>query len=87
MKSKTAKLLAIILILGLFGIAASAMAAGSPQTKCPVMGYDINKNVYADQAGKRVYFCCTSCQDKFKADPQQYMKKLKDQGVTLEDAK
>ncbi len=55
------------------------------QTVCPVMGGEINKDVYADYNGKRVYFCCQNCLNTFKKDPEKYMKKLKDEGVTLEN--
>ena len=46
------------------------------QTTCPVMGGEIDKNVYVDYQGKRVFFCCKMCVDKFKEDPEKYMKKL-----------
>jgi YHS domain-containing protein len=57
-----------------------------PQTTCPVMGGKINKSLYADYEGKRVYFCCAGCPEQFKKDPAKYVKKLEDQGVTLEKA-
>lgn len=53
------------------------------QTECPVMGGLINKNVYADHQGNRVYFCCPPCLKQFKKDPDLYVKKLKEQGVAL----
>ena len=56
------------------------------QSKCPVMGYSPNKNLYTDYQGKRIYFCCASCPEKFTKNPEQYLQKLEDQGVTLEDA-
>jgi len=56
----------------------------NPQTKCPVMGGDINRDVFIDHQGKRVYFCCPNCVEKFKADPDKYLKKLEDEGVDLE---
>ena len=56
-----------------------------PQTTCPVMGGKINKDVFADHAGKRVYFCCPGCSGAFEKDPAKYVKKLEDQGITLED--
>ncbi len=55
----------------------------SGQTICPVMGNKIDKNVYADYKGKRVYFCCKGCIDTFNKDPEKYMKKL--EGVKLDD--
>lgn len=62
----------------LLGTAASAQA--EPQTTCPVMGGEINKQVYADHDGRRVYFCCPYCDGEFKKDPQKYLDKLKEQG-------
>lgn len=54
-----------------------------PQTICPLLGGKIDKAVYADHDGKRVYFCCAECIDNFKKDPAKYIKKLEDDGVTL----
>ena len=58
--------------------------AGKPQTLCPVMGKPIVKDVFTDHQGKRIYFCCPPCIDKFKADPDTFLKKLRDDGVTLQ---
>jgi YHS domain-containing protein len=66
--------LALLLLLS----AGSVFAA--PQTTCPVMGGDINKEVYADHEGKRVYFCCASCVAQFEKDPEKYLAKLKETG-------
>lgn len=57
-----------------------------PQTICPVMGGTINKAVYTDYEGKRVYFCWRSCINIFQKDPAKYVKNLEDEGVTLEEA-
>jgi YHS domain-containing protein len=54
------------------------------QTDCPVMGGEINKEIFVDHEGKRIYFCCQSCVDTFKKDPAAYMKKLEASGVNLE---
>ena len=56
------------------------------QTTCPVMGGKINKDIYVDHDGKRVYFCCKACPAMFNKDPEKYIKKLEDEGVTLEKA-
>lgn len=53
------------------------------QTTCPVMGGLINKNIYADYQGNRVYFCCPPCLREFKKNPDLYVKKMKEQGITL----
>jgi len=78
-------LLSILAVL-LFVTAGPVQAAGkgTPQTLCPVTGEKISKDVFTDYEGKRVYFCCQACVEKFKADPAGYIKKLEDQGVTLE---
>jgi len=57
---------------------------GKPQTSCPVLGKKINKEIFADHDGKRAYFCCNDCMEKFKKNPRQYIRKLEEQGVTLE---
>ena len=46
------------------------------QKTCPVMGGAINKAIYADHNGRRVYFCCAGCVDTFKKDPAKYLKKV-----------
>jgi YHS domain-containing protein len=87
-----------IAALGLaFALAAAAAEGDKPaadegkketkaQTTCPVMGGKINKEIFADHDGKRVYFCCKACVAEFNKDPAKYIKKLEDQGVTLEKA-
>ena len=54
------------------------------QTTCPVMGGEIDRNIYADYEGKRVYFCYPACLGEFKKNPEKYVKKLEDEGVILE---
>ena len=58
--------------------------ADHAQTTCPVMGGKINKAIFADYQGKRVYFCCAGCPAEFQKDPAKYVKILEDQGVVLE---
>jgi YHS domain-containing protein len=87
------KINALILALTLVAFAAGAVWAATgtktdppaiTQTKCPVLGGDINKQVYADSNGKRIYFCCNGCDGQFKQNPEKYMKKLEEAGVTPE---
>lgn len=80
---KLARLLTVSLIVFAFLIS-TPFAADKAQTNCPVMGGKINKDVYADYEGKRVYFCCEACISTFKSDPAKYVKKLEGEGVTLE---
>jgi len=46
------------------------------QTICPVMGGAINKELYTEYKGKKVYFCCVGCKGKFEKEPEKYMSKL-----------
>jgi YHS domain-containing protein len=59
-------------------------ALAAAQTTCPVMGGNINKSLYADYQGQRIYFCCRGCDAEFKKDPAKYLKKMEDMGVTPE---
>ena len=58
--------------------------AGGPQTKCPVMGEDINKTIFVDYQGHRVYFCCGMCPPKFKENPEKYLTAMAKEGIVLE---
>lgn len=51
-----------------------------PQKTCPVMGGAIDKSIYVDYKGQRVYFCCNGCPAQFKKDPEKYLKKLEATG-------
>lgn len=51
-------------------------AVAGEQTICPVMGGAIDKNIFIEYKGKKVYFCCQGCEDKFKAEPEKYLAKL-----------
>ena len=57
-------------------ITATWTVAGE-QTVCPVMeGNPIDKQIFLDYQGKRVYFCCASCKAQFLKDPEKYIVKL-----------
>ena len=56
------------------------------QTTCPVMGGKIDKSLYVDHDGKRIYACCAGCIDAIKKDPAKYIKQLEAQGITLDKA-
>lgn len=57
------------------------------QTLCPVMGGKINKKLFVDFKGKRIYVCCPGCLETLKKNPEKYIKKLEKEGVTLETVK
>jgi len=75
---------ALLVIAGFVVVAAQQPAWAKAQATCPVMGAAINKNIYVDYNGKRVYFCCNGCPEAFKKDPEKYIKKLESEGVELE---
>ena len=57
------------------------------QSTCPVMGGKINKKLYVDVKGKRIYVCCAGCVAAIKKDPTKYISKLEKAGVTIEKVK
>lgn len=56
--------------------AKTTVAEAAEQTTCPVMGGAINKELFTEYQGKKVYFCCDGCKEKFLADPEKYLSKL-----------
>jgi len=55
------------------------------QTRCPVMGGEINPTAFTDlPTGERIYFCCPGCDKKLLADPEKYAPKLAAQGINLD---
>lgn len=54
------------------------------QTVCPIMGGSIDRSIYADANGKRVYFCCNGCPATFKKDPAKYIAIMEKDGITLD---
>ncbi len=52
------------------------VAAEIEQTTCPVMDAPINKALFVEYKGKKVYFCCPGCEEKFNAEPEKYIAKL-----------
>jgi len=55
----------------------TAAAAEIEQTMCPIMDDNkINKNVFVEYKGKKVYFCCPECKAKFDANPEKYVANL-----------
>lgn len=58
------------------GAPGQPVAQVAEQTTCPVMGGAIDKAVFAEYKGRKVYFCCKGCIDTFNADPEKYVAKL-----------
>lgn len=51
------------------------------------MGNPIDKKLYVDHNGKRIYVCCQSCVEEVKKDPEKYLKKLEETGEVPETVK
>ena len=56
------------------------------QTIDAFSGKLVNKDIYADYNGKRIYFCCDQSKNQFNNDPEKYIEKFRELGITLEDA-
>jgi Cu(I)/Ag(I) efflux system membrane fusion protein len=59
--------------------AAATPAAATPATQqqtCPVLGGPIDPNIFVEYKGKKVFFCCKGCDQKFQEDPEKYLDKL-----------
>jgi len=47
------------------------------QRLCPVMPDEpVDRDLYVDHDGKRVYLCCSACVVAFNAEPEAFMEKL-----------
>jgi YHS domain-containing protein len=71
-----------------FSLALAAVAEEAqplkPQTKCPIMGGAVNKNLYVDVQGQRIYVCCRGCLAPVKADPDKAFATLQKNGEYAE---
>jgi YHS domain-containing protein len=57
--------------------AETVVATVTEQTKCPVLPNNpIDKNVFVEYKGKKVYFCCENCKAEFNKEPEKYIKDL-----------
>ena len=74
----------LIILLFVFSFGCTEEPELKPQTNCPVMGGTIDKNVYTDYQGQRIYFCCPACKPKFLDDPEKYMQKIAEDKILLE---
>lgn len=48
------------------------------QTTCPVTGNPIDKKFFTYYKGRGIYFCCANCIETFDADPDMYLKKMRE---------
>lgn len=67
----------VIILLSVSGI---AFVWGQPildNSICPVLQDEpVDREIFTDYSGKRVYFCCQRCLTKFLSNPDKYLKKL-----------
>ncbi|MFA6294583.1 MAG: hypothetical protein WC637_22515 [Victivallales bacterium] len=86
--------IAAVMMTGMFAYAQAdkpaadvkASKAVKAQEVCPVTNKPINKSVFVDAKGKRIYLCCKGCPAKVTAEPDKYIKQMEDQGIVLEKA-
>ncbi len=81
-----AVIISFCMLAGISGKAAYAAKDknAKKQTVCPVTGKAIDKKVFVDYKGSRIYFCCSECIKDFNKDPNKYIKKIEASGVKLE---
>jgi len=60
-------------------------AAGT-QSRCPITGEPVNRDLFVDHAGKRIYVCCAGCLAEVSRNPEKYVRELESQGITLAPA-
>lgn len=85
----------VLLGIVLLGSTTNVQAVEEKQAEtiiCPVSHEVVEKAQAAGPVtyeGKDYYFCCSSCQAKFKAEPEKYANKAKDVvcGMTVDPAK
>lgn len=57
------------------GATPAVFANSKGEAMCPVMGAPVANTEgakFQDFDGKRYYFCCDDCPEKFKAEPEKY---------------
>ena len=57
---------------GAMKMPAKEIAVAAGQTMCPIMNLAINKDLFTEYKGKKVYFCCPGCKPEF----EKYLAKL-----------
>ncbi len=70
------RLPAIILLTGLFVLAATLPVSGGQitNTYCPVTtGETADERYFVDYEGQRIFFCCNGCKKDFLKDPGRYL--------------
>ncbi len=74
----------ILFISALLILSEQSYSAEHSQATCPVMGGPVDKSLYVDYEGKRIYVCCGGCISEVKKDPGKYTEQLEAKGVVLD---
>lgn len=53
---------------------AEFLGKGDGIETCPVTGAPVDREIKFGFAGRTVYFCCASCRDAFKKNPERYLR-------------
>jgi hypothetical protein len=84
-------ILTILLVLVIGGLLLSILipsgikgAAGKLQTVDAFFGEPINRLIYTDWDGDRLYFCCSKSKDLFFRDPSGNLQKIHKKGILLD---
>ncbi len=77
-------LIAVTVLLGAVALAEKEQI--QPQTRCPVTDEKINKSLFVEYEGKRIYVSSKECIDQVKNDPAKYIREIESKGVKLEKA-
>lgn len=81
---KSAKVLLLLLTAAFLACSGSHLALAAPQTTCPVLGGQIDRQYFTDYQGKRIYFCCPPCAGTFNKNPEKYLQQLRQSGQEVE---
>jgi YHS domain-containing protein len=90
MKKLTMMIFMLLMIPTIYSCSSSDEVVGdsASQNVCPVLRQgiecEINKEVYTDYKGRRIYACSEGCLKEFTKNPDKYIKLLEEQGVLLE---
>lgn len=67
-------------------LAKEGVEAPRVQTVCPVMNKPVDRTLFVDAGGKRLYVCCEACVKIAGQSPAKYMAKAEAGGVVLDRA-
>ncbi len=54
------------------------------QTHCPIMDFPINRDLYHDHDGQRIYICCPGCMDEVKERADEIIAEQREKGIVFE---